>query len=461
VAKDWRAPTRQTFTTLPEQLRNRSVDLELWASRRADVASPLDRRRYGLLTPAFDHALDPVREQVEVAAPARAQIRRLQDQMLGAVLRGEGIEGLARIAAASVGAPVMIVIPEMIGTVARSAEADNNLASLESWAQERTLGRPTAIRDELVAETPIVLGERTVGVVGVARTSAPLSPLAHWTLDVVAAVAATAVALDEARLETEHALRGSFLEQLRAGAELSRAEIVRRSARFGCDLSMGAIALCVEVTANRPRLVATAIADEYPGAFAEPVDLVEDERLPQVWALLPAAALRPGGAVRTAEELEEAAKRLATRLRQYGAVGLSRVHQDPTELTRAIDEAELMLEVVRRVAGPTGDEIVDGTYKLLFRLLASHPDELHNYHETTIAPLVRHDDQYRTDLVRTLEAYLETNCNMNMAAELVFAHRHTVAHRLERIQELTGLDAAVHEDREQLGLGLKIHRLTA
>jgi sugar diacid utilization regulator len=39
--------------------------------------------------------------------------------------------------------------------------------------------------------------------------------------------------------------------------------------------------------------------------------------------------------------------------------------------------------------------------------------------------------------------------------------RATVAHRLERIQELTGLDAAVHEDREQLGLGLKIHRLTA
>jgi DNA-binding PucR family transcriptional regulator len=74
---------------------------------------------------------------------------------------------------------------------------------------------------------------------------------------------------------------------------------------------------------------------------------------------------------------------------------------------------------------------------------------------------VRHDDQYRTDLVRTLEAYLETSCNMNMAAELVFAHRHTVAHRLERIQELTGLDAAVQEDREQLGLGLKIHRLTA
>ena len=120
-----------------------------------------------------------------------------------------------------------------------------------------------------------------------------------------------------------------------------------------------------------------------------------------------------------------------------------------------------MLEVLRKVAAPSGDEIVDGTYKLLFRLLASHPDELHKYHQTTIAPLVLHDDQYRTDLVRTLEAYLETNCNMNVTAETIFAHRHTVAHRLDRIRELTGLDATVHEDRERLGLGLKIHRLTA
>jgi DNA-binding PucR family transcriptional regulator len=44
---------------------------------------------------------------------------------------------------------------------------------------------------------------------------------------------------------------------------------------------------------------------------------------------------------------------------------------------------------------------------------------------------------------------------------MIFAHRHTVAHRLERIHELTGFDATSYEDRERLGLGLKIHRLTA
>src|ERR1035441_8774292 len=45
-----------------------------------------------------------------------------------------------------------------------------------------------------------------------------------------------------------------------------------------------------------------------------------------------------------------------------------------------------------------------------------------------------------TDLVSTLETYLAHNANMNATAATVFAHRHTVAYRLERIKELTGLD---------------------
>ena len=389
----------------------------------------------------------------------RESLRRLHDEMIREILGGDGLEGVARLAATAIGAPVMIIVPELIGTVVASASASGepdgiDLARLESWVKERASGRPAAVRDDIVAETPIALAGRAAGVVGLIGNTQP-GPDACWVLDVAAAASVTAVAIEDARLETEHALRGSFLERLRGGEPLSRADIVRRAARLGCDLSRGALVLCVEVDTNRPRLVTAAILDEYPGAFAEPFESTQPGAPPRVWALLPARADRDQ------EDQHEAAKRLAARLRQYGAVGVSRLYSEPTELARAIDEAELMLEVVCKVADRMGDQIVDGTYKLLFRLLASHPDELDRFHQATIAPLVRHDDQYRTDLVRTLEAYLGTNCNMNVTAETIFAHRHTVAHRLDRIRELTGLDATVHEDRERLGLGLKIQRLTA
>jgi DNA-binding PucR family transcriptional regulator len=50
---------------------------------------------------------------------------------------------------------------------------------------------------------------------------------------------------------------------------------------------------------------------------------------------------------------------------------------------------------------------------------------------------------------------------MNATAAGIYAHRHTVAYRLERVRELTGLDPSVSEDRERLGLGLKAYRILA
>ena len=94
-------------------------------------------------------------------------------------------------------------------------------------------------------------------------------------------------------------------------------------------------------------------------------------------------------------------------------------------------------------------------------MLASHPEEVRSFYEDTVAPIVRYDEQYSTELVATLETYLRENCNMNATAATIFAHRHTVSYRLERIRELTGLDPLVAEDRERLGLGLKAFRIIA
>ena len=121
-----------------------------------------------------------------------------------------------------------------------------------------------------------------------------------------------------------------------------------------------------------------------------------------------------------------------------------------------------MLEVLAR-EGDTAREIETGAgsevYRLLFRVLASHPEEVMSFYEDTVAPVARYDDQYRGELIATLEAYFANDCNMNATAREIYAHRHTVAYRLERVRELTGLDPGSTEDRERLGLGLKALRI--
>ncbi len=391
------------------------------------------------------------------AEPARhtslvERLRAVHLEMVDAVLGGDGLGRVAQLAADAAGGTVAIVVPRL-GAAAASAGGPGDLGPLRRYVGDRSKDRPAPVPPGIVAEVPIASGDDVIGSVlllGEAE-SADATEFLH-----LAAVASlTEVAVEEAKEEVEQNLRGSFLEELRAKPdELDPHEVVRRAARLGCDLARGAIVLCAELSTDRPRHVVATIAGEHPGALAQHMELPGGA--PRVYALLPAA-----GADDAAEATLVAARQLAARLQRHGTVGLSSFYADPAELGRAIQEAELVLDVLRRSDVPIAEDIGTGTYRLLFRVLASHPEEVRSFYDDTVAPIVRYDDQYATDLVGTLEAYLEQNCNMNATAAAIYAHRHTVAYRLDRVKELTGLDPMQSEDRERLGLGLKAYRIIA
>lgn len=376
------------------------------------------------------------------------RLRQLHLRMVDAVLGGEGLARVAELACEAAGGPVAIVVPRLGAAVLAPAEDAGDLASIRRYVADRTKDRPTQVPDGLLAEVPIQSGDDVVGAVVLLGEGAVGADAAEY-LHLAAVASLTEVAVEEAKEEVEQNLRGSFLEDLRSRPDLEPREIVRRAGRLGCDLSRGAVILCAELKTDRPRHVVAMISEEFPGALAQHMD-------GRVYALLPAA-----GGDDAPEMTLETARKLATRLQRHGTVGLSSFYADPGEFTRGIQEAELVLDVLRQSDAPIAEDIGTGTYRLLFRVLASHPEEVRSFYEDTVAPIVKYDDQYRTDLVGTLEAYLDQNCNMNATAAAIYAHRHTVAYRLDRVKELTGLDPMQSEDRERLGLGLKAYRIIA
>jgi sugar diacid utilization regulator len=385
------------------------------------------------------------------------RLRAVHLQMVDAVLTGDGLERVAQLAAAAAGGPVAIVIPRLGAAVTSGPALD--AAALRRYVGERMRDRPAPVPPGVVAEVPVRSGDDVIGTVVMAGTDDP-APDALEFLHLAAVASLTEVAVEEAKEEVEQNLRGSFLEELRARTDLDPVEVLRRAARLGCDLSRGAVVLCAELTSDRPRHVVATISGEYPGALAQHMDAGAGAgAAARVYALLPAA-----GGDGAPEATLAAARKLAARLQRHGTVGLSTFYRDPADCGRAIQEAELVLDVLRRsdgASGPIPEDIGTGTYRLLFRVLASHPEEVRSFYEDTVAPIVKYDDQYATDLVGTLESYLEQNCNMNATAAAIYAHRHTVAYRLERVKELTGLDPMQSEDRERLGLGLKAYRIIA
>ena len=358
--------------------------------------------------------------------------------MVDAALVGDGFDRVAELAAEEAERPVAIVVPALeVAVVWPGAPRTDGLTALERFAAERVEDRPASFPEGLDLVVPIVYSGQVIGAVGMLAQGGQAPDDSGEFLHLAATAAATAFALEEAREREAHT--GGVVEGLLRGAIDARAA-ARRAAAAGTELGAGLAATVTELRSSR-RSEALAVTDEVcPEAFAE---LVES----RLYVLIPAG---------------QAGEKLAERLRAYGPTAVSSSYADAADMPRAIREAELMLEVLAR-EGETAREIEAGAgsevYRLLFRVLASHPEEVMSFYEDTVAPVARYDDQYQGELIPTLEAYLANDCNMNATARQIYAHRHTVAYRLERVRELTGLDPSLVEDRERLGLGLKALRI--
>ena len=170
-----------------------------------------------------------------------------------------------------------------------------------SRSTSATSRRGLAVRDsgdELLAgvecEVPVIAGDERIGSalalsVEPQRACRSVEVDREEVLRAAALASLTVLAVTDARDEVAGELRGSLLEDLRA-RPIDGAEVTRRAARMGCDLSRGAVALVAEVPSARPRHAAVLITGEHPGAFAEPLaaPTATTTALTRIYALLPA-----------------------------------------------------------------------------------------------------------------------------------------------------------------------------
>lgn len=76
-----------------------------------------------------------------------------------------------------------------------------------------------------------------------------------------------------------------------------------------------------------------------------------------------------------------------------------------------------------------------GLYQLFYDI--NNKTLLENFVHNILYSLMAYDKKYNTNLIQTLEVYLNKNCNLNQTAETLFIHRNTIKYRLQRIEEIT------------------------
>ncbi len=282
---------------------------------------------------------------------------------------------------------------------------------------------------------------------------------------------------DRVRLETELGVRGDFVDDLINGHYGSVNLLLQRAGYLGADLANGALVLIVDIDdfaryLERRKPKEPAI-QELKRRLAEAVRMQTRQlfsnfllgpRSDNVIVFLGSSEDTPP------EDLPEKAQLLAKGVQRYVkgllpdltiSVGIGRNKRDPALLPDAYSEAEVALEIGHRIHGPSSVSTFEGTgtYKLLFRVFQENPEELVAFYEETLEPVVRYDSRYSTELVQTLVTYLGNDASTVRTASDLFAHRHTIRYRLDRVGELTGLDVDKSEDRERLTLGIKAMQL--
>jgi purine catabolism regulator len=481
---------RLTLAQLIRRLADRGVaGVVVVGTADADALAEATRAQLPLLQlPATYHFPDLGPAISRVIAEQRTRLYQLSldvhHQLAEVSMAGRGLPGIVDRVAVLTGREVVLQEPTGGVLVRRRPPAWGRDDGADSDAAPVGLPRPDLLRERL--PRPAERSEPPVGrlaVTGGVSLTVPvlvrdavvgyLSGLSHRddfadddevTLGRASLVCALELAKQEAVTEAERRLRGDFFDDLLGGlAGESPEALISRGRHLGYDLQQSYVALAIAPDAPEP-------PDGRPDGTIERLAREVGEYLGSRHAQGLVAPRRQAVALFLANDAQgdpAPVRRFAEGLRDYlggpvgirVSVGVGGAHPGVGGLRTGFHEAEQAYQIGREFFGPNQvTAFADlGVYRLLYVFRGS--PELAAFCDETLAPLVDYDAKNGTALVETLDAFFRCDASLRAAADALYLHRNSLAYRLRRIAEITGLDLDHLEDRFRLQLALKGYRL--
>ncbi len=137
-------------------------------------------------------------------------------------------------------------------------------------------------------------------------------------------------------------------------------------------------------------------------------------------------------------------------------IGIGGTCRSPREISGSYEEAHRTIETLRRL-GRVGTVTAFGDLGI-HRLLLQVPDlsELRSFARDVLGKLSRHERERKSEYLTTLACYFRENNSPQRAARVLHVHPNTVAYRVKRIEEITGLHLDNYRDRLTTQVALEI-----
>ncbi|ABL83646.1 MULTISPECIES: PucR family transcriptional regulator [unclassified Nocardioides] len=250
-----------------------------------------------------------------------------------------------------------------------------------------------------------------------------------------------------------------LVRMLAAGQYLSSADIEVQSRAAGLVVRPGwrAVGLAVDLrlpSSLRPGLNATIEAARSVFGVSAVAELDRE--------FVVATTVRPAELRSRLSSFVDALERELHAAVGTAAIRVSAGHPvgDAAGLARSLPAALDALHLARRLG--LGSRTVLASDLGVFHLLSSATAdvELERFVQEQLGALLEHDARHGSDLVQTLDAYLEAGLGKTAAAQALGIRRQTLYARLERISRLLGgLDIEARQARTALDLALVSWRL--
>jgi len=141
------------------------------------------------------------------------------------------------------------------------------------------------------------------------------------------------------------------------------------------------------------------------------------------------------------------------------SIGIGNQCQNIGDYRRGFAEANEALQMgqsLNRDGGVTHFNDL-GVYRYLYKI--ARMDDLRDMYQDQVARIANYDRRKGTDLLDTLETYLECAGNLTKTSNRLFVHRNTLIQRLERLQSLCDIELQERSNWLTLQVAIKVFKL--
>ena len=397
-------------------------EVTLLTSFAAHAAIALENARlFEQVRSALDE-VDAANRQIRAHSQAVEVAASAHDRMTDVVLRGGGVDDVASALADVLGGTVCALDPggrPILGTAPDLAGLDEGIEI------SRGSGRSVRLDDDTDAPAYVVAavaGGEHLGTLVLTGTEELARP-AQRTLERGALLTSLVLLFTRTVSEAEDRVRGELLHDALSGRPADLERLAERALRYGANLDQSGV-VAVAVVGDAPWHPVMATASAFAGQHGG-LGGVHDGH---------AVVVCPGGdTMRVGRSLRDrlVAAGVAGTVGVEAAAGIKDVARAHA---KALQCAHTLVSLRRH--GEVSDAAGLGLARLV--LGGNGPEELDEFIDAMLGPLLRYDARRGTALVETVEAWFDCGGRAVEVADRLHIHPNTVAQRLARVGRVVG-----------------------